>query len=135
MDQRNPKLASTALPALMAWLFPGAAWFHHELIPDGSPVPTALDPRTTMAIWQLGNCNAPSCLFGLEERKLTRDPPHRLPAARDDIHVRVPRCARRAPGQPCRAGAHHGRELPCARARGCDPVRLGPLPRICTAQS
>ncbi|EIW65221.1 uncharacterized protein TRAVEDRAFT_68765 [Trametes versicolor FP-101664 SS1] len=47
---------STALPALMAWLFPGAAWFHHELIPDGSPIPAALDPRTTMAIWQLGNC-------------------------------------------------------------------------------
>ncbi|KAI0771040.1 hypothetical protein BD413DRAFT_554724 [Trametes elegans] len=48
---------STVMPAVMAWSFPGAAWFHHELIPDGTPVPAALsNPRTTMAIWQLGNC-------------------------------------------------------------------------------
>ncbi|PIL30730.1 hypothetical protein GSI_06898 [Ganoderma sinense ZZ0214-1] len=44
------------MPAIMAWLSPGAAWFHNQLIPDGTPVPAALsDPRTTMAIWQLGN--------------------------------------------------------------------------------
>lgn len=58
------------MPAVMAWSFPGAAWFHHELIPDGTPVPAALtDPRTTMAIWQLGNCNQPPLLA-----------PRRLPA-------------------------------------------------------
>ena len=45
----------------MAWLFPGAAWFHNQLIPDGTPVPAALsDARTTMAIWQLGNCSWPT---------------------------------------------------------------------------
>ena len=45
------------MPAIMAWLSPGAAWFHNQLIPDGTPVPAALsDDRTTMAIWQLGNC-------------------------------------------------------------------------------
>ncbi|KAI1790445.1 hypothetical protein LXA43DRAFT_1016239 [Ganoderma leucocontextum] len=48
---------STMTPAIMAWLSPGAAWFHNQLIPDGTPVPAALsDARTTMAIWQLGNC-------------------------------------------------------------------------------
>ena len=50
-------LASTIMPAVMAWLVPGAAWFHHQLIPDGTPSPNVLtDARTTMAIWQLGNC-------------------------------------------------------------------------------
>ena len=47
---------STVLPAIMAWWQPGAAWFHHQLVPDGSAVPATADARTTMAIWQLGNC-------------------------------------------------------------------------------
>ncbi|KAJ7789478.1 hypothetical protein B0H14DRAFT_2944526 [Mycena olivaceomarginata] len=48
---------STILPALMSWTFPGAEWFHHQLIPSSAPVPTApLDPRTHMMVWQLGNC-------------------------------------------------------------------------------
>ncbi|TBU38541.1 hypothetical protein BD309DRAFT_971678 [Dichomitus squalens] len=48
---------STIMPAVMAWLSPGAAWFHNQLIPDGTPIPVALsDARTKMAIWQLGNC-------------------------------------------------------------------------------
>ncbi|KAF8213770.1 hypothetical protein K438DRAFT_1707652 [Mycena galopus ATCC 62051] len=48
---------STMLPALMSWTFPGAAWFHHQLIPSSDPVPTAaLDARTLMVVWQLGNC-------------------------------------------------------------------------------
>ncbi|KAJ7239011.1 hypothetical protein B0H12DRAFT_1204228 [Mycena haematopus] len=48
---------STILPALMSWTFPGAAWFHHQLIPSSDPVPTtALDARTHMMVWQLGNC-------------------------------------------------------------------------------
>ncbi|KAJ7102527.1 hypothetical protein B0H15DRAFT_943430 [Mycena belliarum] len=48
---------STILPALMSWTFPGAAWFHHQLIPSAAPVPPgALPPRTLMLVWQLGNC-------------------------------------------------------------------------------
>ena len=43
-------------PAILAWFFPGAAWFHHELIPSKGPPLGSLDPRTIMAIWQLGNC-------------------------------------------------------------------------------
>jgi hypothetical protein len=54
---------STTFPALMAWIFPGAAWFHHELIPSSGPLApgAVLDPRTLMAVWQLANC-----LSGLE---------------------------------------------------------------------
>ncbi|KAF8577855.1 hypothetical protein K439DRAFT_520538 [Ramaria rubella] len=47
---------STISPAFLAWIFPGAAWFHSELIPSSSPTSAALDARTTMAIWQLANC-------------------------------------------------------------------------------
>ncbi|KAI0077420.1 hypothetical protein K474DRAFT_1661670 [Panus rudis PR-1116 ss-1] len=49
---------STTIPALMIWLYPGATWFHNQLIPDGTPVPPAgfLDQRSVMAVWQLGNC-------------------------------------------------------------------------------
>ncbi|THH30391.1 hypothetical protein EUX98_g3805 [Antrodiella citrinella] len=48
---------STTIPAIMIWTVPGAAWFHHQLVPDTAPVPSALmDPRSLMAIWQLGNC-------------------------------------------------------------------------------
>jgi len=46
---------STIVPVLMIWFYPGAKWFHGELIPD-SAVSESLDPRTNMAIWQLGNC-------------------------------------------------------------------------------
>ncbi|KAF7972579.1 hypothetical protein HWV62_17714 [Athelia sp. TMB] len=50
--------ASTISPALLAWLYPGAEWFHNELIPSKAPaLPSGfLEPRTSMAIWQLGNC-------------------------------------------------------------------------------
>jgi hypothetical protein len=36
----------------------GAAWFHGELVPNSVPVGVShtLDAPTTMAIWQLGNC-------------------------------------------------------------------------------
>jgi len=48
---------STITPAVMVWLFPGASWFHHQLIPSSIPPPTtALEPRTLMAVWQLTNC-------------------------------------------------------------------------------
>ena len=50
-------LVSTISPAFISWFFPGAAWFHHQLIPTSTPVPSEpLDPRTKMAMWQLGNC-------------------------------------------------------------------------------
>ncbi|TCD71454.1 hypothetical protein EIP91_010160 [Steccherinum ochraceum] len=49
---------STTIPAIMIWTVPGAAWFHHQLIPDSSPAPlnASMDPRSLMGIWQLGNC-------------------------------------------------------------------------------
>ncbi|KZP30426.1 hypothetical protein FIBSPDRAFT_946141 [Athelia psychrophila] len=49
---------STISPAVLAWVYPGAEWFHHELIPSKTPaLPYGfLEPRTAMAIWQLGNC-------------------------------------------------------------------------------
>ncbi|KAF8525142.1 hypothetical protein BU17DRAFT_84067 [Hysterangium stoloniferum] len=47
---------STISPAILAWIFPGATWFHSELIPTQSTSSTLLDARTTMAIWQLANC-------------------------------------------------------------------------------
>lgn len=49
------KQVSTISPAVLAWVFPGAAWFHSELIPGGAGV-AILDARSTMAIWQLANC-------------------------------------------------------------------------------
>ena len=48
---------STMFPALMAWTFPGTAWFHHQLIPSSQPTPSALPgPRATLAVWELANC-------------------------------------------------------------------------------
>ncbi|KAH9998328.1 hypothetical protein BJV77DRAFT_981308 [Russula vinacea] len=47
---------STILPAILIWYTPGAAWFHHELIPAQHASSAGIDPRTRMAIWQLGNC-------------------------------------------------------------------------------
>lgn len=51
---------STVVPALLIWFWPGWLWFHRELYP-GSGLPVlesdiAGDPRTKMAIWQLGSC-------------------------------------------------------------------------------
>ncbi|KAI0248666.1 hypothetical protein BJV78DRAFT_1233475 [Lactifluus subvellereus] len=48
--------ASTILPAILIWFTPGAAWFHHELIPAPQDPSIGLEARTRMAIWQLGNC-------------------------------------------------------------------------------
>ncbi|GBE78702.1 predicted protein [Sparassis crispa] len=49
--------ASTILPAILAWFFPGATWFHHQLVPDVNlPLAALTDTRTIMAIRQLGNC-------------------------------------------------------------------------------
>jgi len=45
------------MPALMAWVSPGTAWFHHQLIPSSTttPVSASLDPRSLMAVGQLVN--------------------------------------------------------------------------------
>ncbi|KAI0282387.1 hypothetical protein BGY98DRAFT_1094421 [Russula aff. rugulosa BPL654] len=48
--------ATTILPAFLIWFTPGAAWFHHGLIPDPHGSFASVDARTRMAIWQLGNC-------------------------------------------------------------------------------
>ncbi|KAI9566983.1 hypothetical protein HD554DRAFT_2173839 [Boletus coccyginus] len=45
----------TISPAFVVWFWPGPEWFHNQLIPE-STLPGALDARTTMAMWQLGNC-------------------------------------------------------------------------------
>ncbi|KAF9512757.1 hypothetical protein BS47DRAFT_1344997 [Hydnum rufescens UP504] len=48
---------STLTGAFAAWFFPGATWFHHQLVPSFDPVPVALNNvRDKMAIWQLANC-------------------------------------------------------------------------------
>jgi hypothetical protein len=47
--------ATMLFPAFLLWFFPGALWFHNELIPGVEPA-TSLDPRAKMAIWQLANC-------------------------------------------------------------------------------
>ncbi|KAH9855838.1 hypothetical protein C2E23DRAFT_812203 [Lenzites betulinus] len=77
---------STMLPAVMAWVFPGAAWFHHELIPDGTPTPASLtDARTTMAIWQLGNCYLLLGLISTLVFRAVRDALPHNPAAQERI--------------------------------------------------
>ncbi|KAI0809093.1 hypothetical protein BC629DRAFT_1481914 [Irpex lacteus] len=51
--------ALTALPCFLIWTLPGAAWFHHGLIPDDRPSPSSTvipDARTHMTVLQLGNC-------------------------------------------------------------------------------
>ncbi|TFK40942.1 hypothetical protein BDQ12DRAFT_720677 [Crucibulum laeve] len=48
---------STITPAIMVWVFPGAGWFLHQLIPAATATPSgSLEPRIQMAIWQLSNC-------------------------------------------------------------------------------
>ncbi|EIN13320.1 hypothetical protein PUNSTDRAFT_78809 [Punctularia strigosozonata HHB-11173 SS5] len=81
--------ASTILPAFMAWYFPGATWFHHELIPSpaGTETPPAgfLDQRSTMAIWQLGNCYLLLGLLSSFVFRAVRDALPRDPAAQERI--------------------------------------------------
>ncbi|VDB89984.1 unnamed protein product [Peniophora sp. CBMAI 1063] len=77
--------ASTIMPTFMAWAVPGAAWFHHELIPSVSSVPSTLDPRTTMAIWQLGNCYMLLGLLSSFVFRAVRDALPNNPAAQERI--------------------------------------------------
>ncbi|KAF9242349.1 hypothetical protein BU15DRAFT_72877 [Melanogaster broomeanus] len=46
---------SAIAPAFVIWFFPGPEWFHNQFIPL-SALSRPLDARTTMAMWQLGNC-------------------------------------------------------------------------------
>jgi hypothetical protein len=56
-------VVTTILPAFLIWFTPGAAWFHHGLIPDPLGSFAGVDARTRMAIWQLGNCAFYSLYF------------------------------------------------------------------------
>ncbi|KAF9457475.1 hypothetical protein BDZ94DRAFT_1273084 [Collybia nuda] len=49
---------STMGPGLNCLLYPGTAWYWHELVPNSLPTPqlSSLDPRTVIAMWQLSNC-------------------------------------------------------------------------------
>ncbi|KAF9535799.1 hypothetical protein CPB83DRAFT_842359 [Crepidotus variabilis] len=45
------------LSVIAIWIWPGASWFHHELVPAPTRTPIAeLDTRTHMAMLQLSNC-------------------------------------------------------------------------------
>ncbi|KAF9556912.1 hypothetical protein CPC08DRAFT_669251 [Agrocybe pediades] len=50
--------ASTIIPYIMIWVYPGSPWFHHQLVPTETAVDAAarLDARTDMAMKQLANC-------------------------------------------------------------------------------
>ncbi|KAJ6519250.1 hypothetical protein C8R45DRAFT_1085282 [Mycena sanguinolenta] len=77
---------STMLPALMSWTFPGAAWFHHQLIPSSDPVPTTpLEARTHMMVWQLGNCYLLLGLVSSLVFRAARDSLHKDPVAQERI--------------------------------------------------
>jgi len=78
---------STVLPAILAWTYPGATWFHHELVPSNSPaLPSGfLDARTTMAIWQLGNCYLLLGLISSFVFRAIRDTLPNNPAAQERI--------------------------------------------------
>jgi hypothetical protein len=39
----------------MVWIYPGAKWFYHELIPSSASA-LPLEPKSSMAILQLTNC-------------------------------------------------------------------------------
>ncbi|KAG9310304.1 hypothetical protein JVU11DRAFT_9425 [Chiua virens] len=51
---------STIAGTVMTWFFPGAEWFHSQLIPAVSSS-GALDAPTVMALRQLGNCMIAIC--------------------------------------------------------------------------
>ncbi|KAJ6501426.1 hypothetical protein C8R47DRAFT_1008023 [Mycena vitilis] len=77
---------STIFPALMSWTFPGAEWFHHQLIPSSAPVPTGpLDARTHMMVWQLGNCYLLLGLISSLVFRAARDSLQKDPVAQERI--------------------------------------------------
>lgn len=49
---------STFGPLLTCLLYPGTAWFYHELVPSREPPPmtiVGMEDRTVAAVWQLAN--------------------------------------------------------------------------------
>jgi len=78
---------STISPALMIWLWPGASWFHHQLVPSyESSMPLGLlDSRTTLAVWQLGNCYMLLGLISSLVFRAVRDALRNNPVAQERI--------------------------------------------------
>ncbi|KAF9471302.1 hypothetical protein BDN70DRAFT_888280 [Pholiota conissans] len=77
---------STLTPAVIVWLFPGASWFYHQLIPSPLPVPShTLDPSTQMAVWQLVNCYLLLGLISSLVFRAVRDALPNNPAAQERI--------------------------------------------------
>ena len=125
----STRVASTIIPFIMIQVFPGAAWFHHQLIPSEITSPTAsLQPRTLMAVWQLGNCTwrrfdaLPHCPHKPYLTSLCR-----LFSARTYLFFCIPCRPRRAPQQPSCTGTYPGCCLPRAwnRRRKLHPPSIG----------
>ncbi|KAF8203161.1 hypothetical protein BJ912DRAFT_943043 [Pholiota molesta] len=77
---------STLIPAVIVWVFPGASWFYHQLIPSPLPFPSqTLDPRTHMAVWQLVNCYLLLALISSFVFRAVRDALPNNPAAQERI--------------------------------------------------
>jgi hypothetical protein len=76
--------ASTMYPAFWTWVFPGAKNFHDELIPNSAPS-GPLDPRTTLAIMQLGNTYLLLSLLSSLVFRAVRDAVPNNPVAQDKI--------------------------------------------------
>ncbi|KAJ3751116.1 hypothetical protein DFH05DRAFT_1532366 [Lentinula detonsa] len=78
---------STISPAFLIWLWPGASWFHHQLVPSSEPSPSheLLDPRTILAVWQLGNCYMLLGLISSLVFRSVRDALREHPAAQERI--------------------------------------------------
>ncbi|KAL5534697.1 hypothetical protein ACEPAG_1161 [Sanghuangporus baumii] len=78
---------STMTPALLAWFFPGSKWFFDELIPSTStaPLQDPLDPRSSMAVWQLTNCYLLLGLISSLVFRAIRDALPHDPAAQERI--------------------------------------------------
>ncbi|KAL5535081.1 hypothetical protein ACEPAF_3174 [Sanghuangporus sanghuang] len=78
---------STMTPALLAWFFPGSKWFFDELIPStpAAPLQDSLDPRSSMAVWQLTNCYLLLGLISSLVFRAIRDALPHDPAAQERI--------------------------------------------------
>jgi len=77
---------STILPALLAWTYPGAKWFHQQLVPATSQDDfQSLDAPTTMAIWQLANCYLLLSLISSLVFRAVRDALPQNPQAQERI--------------------------------------------------
>lgn len=113
IDASVRRTVSTIVPAFLAWFFPGAQWFHHQLIPSSAPVPSVLDARSTMAIFQLVNCECCSlCIIF----SWTRPSSRRLHAFGAPRIIGVSSCERGSSRQPKGPRTYHRRKSIC---HGC----------------